>query len=504
MAGSGDPGQAVTPNVTLNDVVFSNDAAKGGAGHGGVTCGGGGGLGGNGGGGFGGSASAVAAVHWDGRFGGEHTGKHRPARNCARGCRRRHVASAAAARAPSGAAAAAALAAPSGGRDGGTGGFGGGGGGGERPRRRTAASAAAAATAPLAPAATAALAAAAATAENGSGNGGFGGGDARTSGGNPTTSGAGGLGAGGDIFVQQGATLTIEGGSLSGGSVAGGAAADEAENGDALGTGIFLQGNQTITFGGAAAQTTLVAAVITDQDGNPTAENFTAGSGGVVIDTARGGTVEFTGANTYTGGTLVEAGRLLLASGGAAGTGGITVQSGAHVVAGSGGSASDITLDSGGRLNVLAGGTVSGLTIDDPDDRSFTARATVASGGTLEGTTNLMGGELLLHQSAVVPTGMDLILQSTARLLLDETGHGFEGVIRDFGPSDTLDLAHVAFAGSGRNATTVHWDQTGGDRGTLTVAHGSQAIDLHLAGHYTTSDFGIRSDGAHGTMVHFV
>ena len=27
-----------------------------------------------------------------------------------------------------------------------------------------------------------------------------------------------------------------------------------------------------------------------------------------MIDTARGGTVEFTGANTYTGGTLVEAG----------------------------------------------------------------------------------------------------------------------------------------------------------------------------------------------------
>ena len=223
-----------------------------------------------------------------------------------------------------------------------------------------------------------------------------------------------------------------------------------------------------------------------------------------MIDAAAGGTVEFSGADTYTGGTLVEAATLLLASGGAGGTGGITIQSGAHVVAGSGGSASDITLDSGGKLSVLTGGTVSGLTIDDPHDRNFAARATVASGGTLEGTTNLMGGELLLHQSAVVPTGMDLILQSTARLLLDETGHGFEGVIRDFGPSDTLDLAHVAFAGGGRNATTVHWDRTGGDRGTLTVAHGSQAIDLHLAGHYTTADFAIGSDGAHGTMVHFV
>jgi large repetitive protein len=56
------------------------------------------------------------------------------------------------------------------------------------------------------------------------------------------------LAAGGDIFVQQGATLTIEGGSFSGGSVA--------SFGDAFGTGIFLQGNQTVTFGAAAEQTT--------------------------------------------------------------------------------------------------------------------------------------------------------------------------------------------------------------------------------------------------------
>ena len=486
MAGSGDPGQAVTPNVTLDNVVFSNDAAKGGAG------------------GRGAPASAAAAAwaaarrlpprrrrrHWDGRCGRTQTGSGqpgivpgaagggswRPAAGGGLGRRRRRRRPAAAAAAASAAAVTARM---------------------RRHRRlwrrrrrrRLAAAPAASAAAAAAPPwrrrrrLAAASAAAAAAARRLGGGGGFGGGNATDSGG------GGGLGAGGDIFVQQGATLTIEGGSLSGGSVAGGAAADEAETATPSAPAFSCKAIRPSRSGRRRLRRRSLPTVITDQDGNPTAENFTAGSGGVVIDAAAGGTVEFTGANTYTGGTLVEAGRLLLASGGAAGTGGITVQSGAHVVAGSGGSASDITLDSGGRLNVLAGGTVSGLTIDDPDDRSFTARATVASGGTLEGTTNLMGGELLLHQSAVVPTGMDLILQSTARLLLDETGHGFEGVIRDFGPSDTLDLAHVAFAGGGRNATTVHWDRTGGDRGTLTVAHGSQAIDLHLAGHYTTSDF---------------
>ena len=69
--------------------------------------------------------------------------------------------------------------------------------------------------------------------------------------------GGGGLGAGGDIFVQQGGSLTIEGGSLSGGSVGAGAGDGgnsipgnpiAGGNGSAYGSGIFIQGNQSLRW----------------------------------------------------------------------------------------------------------------------------------------------------------------------------------------------------------------------------------------------------------------
>lgn len=60
---------------------------------------------------------------------------------------------------------------------------------------------------------------------------------------------------------------------------------------------------------------TPISDAITDQSGNPSAENFSAGAGSVVINAA-GGTVEFTAADTYTGGTTIQAGTLELGSGG--------------------------------------------------------------------------------------------------------------------------------------------------------------------------------------------
>ncbi|MFZ3352303.1 MAG: hypothetical protein WA268_15705 [Xanthobacteraceae bacterium] len=136
--------------------------------------------------------------------------------------------------------------------------------------------------------------------------------------------GGGGLGAGGDIFVEQGGSLTIEGGSLTGGSVAGGAGGGSgAGSGDALGSGIFLQGDEFVTFTAAAGQTALIADVITDE----TAENpnlGSSGSGGVKITAASGGVVEFDAQNTYTGNTHLDmppGGTFELAAPGAAGTG---------------------------------------------------------------------------------------------------------------------------------------------------------------------------------------
>ena len=202
-----------------------------------------------------------------------------------------------------------------GGGDGGAGGFGGGGGG---------------------------------SGGGGGGGGGFGGGggggeftlfpgDTNTFGGN----GGGGLGAGGDIFVQQGGSLTIAGGSLSGGSVTPGAGGAGTQviiaspggalvqggggTGGAFGDGIFIQGNQTISFAPPADQTLTVDDVIADQSGSGGTGN-NAGAGAVIIN--GDGTVVLGAANTYTGGTTLAVGTLELDAPGAAGSGAINFAAG--------------------------------------------------------------------------------------------------------------------------------------------------------------------------------
>lgn len=109
----------------------------------------------------------------------------------------------------------------------------------------------------------------------------------------------GGLGAGGDIFVMAGASLTIEGGSLSGGSVTAGAGENGGANGRALGSGIFLQGTETITFAPATGTTERVFDVIADQTGSD-GTGANAGAGDLTLDGA--GALDLIAANTYTGG----------------------------------------------------------------------------------------------------------------------------------------------------------------------------------------------------------
>ncbi len=170
------------------------------------------------------------------------------------------------------------------------------------------------------------------------GQGGYGAGNGATylpgpgeSGLNGANNGGGGLGAGGAVFVQAGGSLTIGGGEISGGSIAGGQAGQgggfstiPAGNGQGLGSGIFLQGDQTLVFSEAAGQTTTINDVIADQ----------TGSGGTGADAGAGkiftkglGTLVLAHENTYTGGTTLARGTLELAAAGAAGTGPITIGS---------------------------------------------------------------------------------------------------------------------------------------------------------------------------------
>ena len=157
----------------------------------------------------------------------------------------------------------------------------------------------------------------------GDGNGGFGGGNggrnAQFNGGG----GGGGLGAGADVFVQAGGQLTIGTASLGVGAVAGGdpghtSGGTQATAGSAFGNGIFIQGNQSITFAPPNGVTTTINSVIADMNGSIA---NSGGAGSVILNGA--GTLKLAVAEPYTGGTRIGSGTLELANSSAAGTGNI-------------------------------------------------------------------------------------------------------------------------------------------------------------------------------------
>jgi hypothetical protein len=140
-------------------------------------------------------------------------------------------------------------------------------------------------------------------------SGGFGGGPGFSAGG-------GGLGAGGDVFVQLGGKLTIEGGTLAVGTVKGGTGVSNGANdGGAYGDGIFLQGDETLNLAPTAGQTLTISGVIADMHGSVAT---TSGSGGLNLDGA--GRVVLDADNTFTGGITISSGTLELAAAGAAGS----------------------------------------------------------------------------------------------------------------------------------------------------------------------------------------
>ncbi len=130
----------------------------------------------------------------------------------------------------------------------------------------------------------------------GPGAGGFGAANGGSSG--TGQGGGGGSGYGGAVFVRQGGTLTIIDGNLpSGNSVtagAGGGGLSTGPSGSAAGAAVFLN-NANLSFLVNASNTVTVGDDI-------------AGTGGLLKNGA--GTLNLLGANTYTGDTTVNAGRL--------------------------------------------------------------------------------------------------------------------------------------------------------------------------------------------------
>ena len=130
--------------------------------------------------------------------------------------------------------------------------------------------------------------------------------------------GGGGLGAGGAIFVADGGQLTVDGGLITGGTVVGGASGGpNAGVGSAYGSGMFIDGNTTITLATPTATTLTISNVITDEQAN-------GGIGKGTLSIGAGGTVDLDATNTFTGGITITGGVLELSAVGAAGSGLIT------------------------------------------------------------------------------------------------------------------------------------------------------------------------------------
>ncbi len=383
-------------------------------------------------------------------------------------------------------------------------------------------------------------------AQNG-GAGGFGAGHGVASGG------GGGLGAGGDIFVQEGGSLIIEGGSLAAGSVTGGAGRENSiygtNNGSAYGSGIFLQGNETIGIVAAAGQTVTVSGVIADQSGSG-GTGTNAGFGAIIIGGLTGGytgTVVFGANNTYLGGTTIQSGSLQLGLGGTlgiiagdvsiataaalvfdrAGTitfagsiagGGALVQEGAGtlIITGTDAYTGGTTIDTG-ALQLGAGGvsgSVSGnisfglgttLITDRADalvlNGSITGSGMLVQDGTgtlvLGGTNDFTGGieflagTLALENTAAAGTGTITFGPGSGLVLEIGQNDVPENAIAGFVPGQIIDLQDIGLA----TGTTL----IGGN--TLDVTGGFGTIALTLAGGITAAPFVAADDGAGGTDV---
>ncbi|WP_420968217.1 Ig-like domain-containing protein [Bradyrhizobium sp. B120] len=298
------------------------------------------------------------------------------------------------------------------------------------------------------------------------GNGGFGGGGGVSGlggfgGGDGTAGGGGGLGAGGTVFVQQGGSLTIKGGSLSNDSgfnaVKGGTNGIGQASGSGIGSGIFIQGNSNLSFAPASGQTLTVANDIADQSGNG-GTGANAGVGGLVI--SGGGTVILGGNNSYTGNTAVSGAGTRVSISANVNLGAVTNM--LTLGDGTGISFTDgfthtrnIAVSGDPVFNVAAGETVtqSGVISDGatPGDVEVTGggRLVLSAHNTYSGGTVIKGSILELAASGAAGTGAIAFTDgSTEKLVLDAaafSGASFGTSITGFSGGDTIDFGNIAY-----------------------------------------------------------
>jgi uncharacterized protein with beta-barrel porin domain len=267
------------------------------------------------------------------------------------------------------------------------------------------------------------------------GSGGFGGG-AAGNGGNvaPGSSsggggGGGGAGLGGALFVQGGGSLTIAGAfSVNGSSVAGGAGGaggtglggvgngTAGTGGSVFGSGIFLQGNGTITFQPGSGVRQTISDAIADQSGSG-GTGANAGSWGLNKNGA--GTLVLSGIDTYTGATTVNGGTLEV----------------------------DGTLTGTSNVSVNVGGILTGTGTIDPLVVAINSGAIFAPGNGTPGTSTAIVGNLAFQSGALYLVQINPTTASFATVTGTATLTG-GNVLAVFAPGSYLtksfDILHAA------------------------------------------------------------
>jgi autotransporter-associated beta strand protein len=321
------------------------------------------------------------------------------------------------------------------------------------------------------------------------GNGGWGGGGAAGTsksgvggfgGGEPTSKGGGGgLAAGGDVFVQSGASLVIAGsGTIAAGTVTAGADPYNGALANAWANGIYLQGGgNALTFAPTGIET--VAGVVGDDAGSTGVGAYS--HTGVVVNGA--GTLLLTAANTYTGGTSIQSGTLEIASGASAGSGTITLA----------GSGTVLRLDTAVAGSASFANTVSGFAISDTIDLKGLALAAGAH-------ASLSGSKLTVTSGANTETltvaGVSAGISSFVVTSDATGGSAVEGLPSAITTEAELNLAILAAdnAVSGTAAITLGGNINLGTA-TLSAINLASGVTLNLIGGGYTLDGGGTQQG---------
>ncbi len=314
----------------------------------------------------------------------------------------------------------------------------------------------------------------------------------------------------GKVYVHnQSGAITLSGANTFTGSADVAAASLILKSGSALGptsSSVYLSGNSSLTLdtatlsigsldsaSGTSSTISLGSNLLAIYQNNAgTYRGTITGSGSVAKHNA--GTITFANATTYTGGTTIHSGKVILESGATLGanSSAITLNSGASLILNSGASLSNpLTLNSGSSIggagtfatNISVG---SGVTLSpgtSPGTMTFSSGLTFAPGGTLAFEVNNATG------TAGAASGWDLLSVTGTLAVTATSGSPFTLQIK------SLDSANVAgaaqnfsasssYAWTFANATTV----TGFDTTKFTLDR--SAFSNSTAGQFFVSQSG--------------